>query len=498
VFIRSLAVFDDGSGPNLYATAAFGTSSITRNVIERWDGSSWKAVGPAIDSVWLGAMGVFRDADGPALFIAETEHPTETRDLLRWDGKHLSRMHVDDVGEPLALLSFGSGPDAALYVAGGMSRIGGVAVGNIARWNGATWSALDASAGTGGPDGEVDALAIFDDGSGPALYAAGAFVTSAGGVEASAVARWNGSAWTSVPGLSPYDHVTALIAFDDGSGPALYAGGTEVWRWNGKQWSQVGQPMFGNPFAVDAFAVYDDGHGPALYAGGRMDLGFPSPIAQVAKWDGASWIPIAGSGFFYPPPVTCLAVFDGGEGPELFAGADILSVPQGDAFATIAKWNGTTWSSVGSQLLGEVHAMTTFDDGAGPALYAGGSLLGTAPFNSVDTVARWNGAHWSAVTTIVSDTIHDDVMSLAVFDDGSGPALFAGGLFLRSQTGLAAGNFAKWAGVDWFSASAGVNMPVHALLAGDIGAGPQLFVGGEFTTAGRNASTHVAAYDGCR
>jgi len=113
-------------------------------------------------------------------------------------------------------------------------------------------------------------------------------------------------------------------------------------------------------------------------------------------------------------------------------------------------------------------------------------------------IARWSGAHWSAVGTTTSAALNDSVMSLAVYDDGTGPALFAGGQFLRSQTALAAGNFAKWAGAAWFTASEGLNLPAHSMLVGDVGAGSMLFVGGEFTTAGRNASSHVAAYSGCR
>jgi len=41
----------------------------------------------------------------------------------------------------------------------------------------------------------VRALAVFDDGSGPALYAGGDF-TTAGGVAANRIAKWNGSSWS--------------------------------------------------------------------------------------------------------------------------------------------------------------------------------------------------------------------------------------------------------------------------------------------------------------
>jgi hypothetical protein len=69
----------------------------------------------------------------------------------------------------------------------------------------------------------VVALTVFDDGTGPALYAGGAF-TSAGGVSANRIAKWNGSAWSAL-GSGMNARVDALTVFDDGTGPALYAGG---------------------------------------------------------------------------------------------------------------------------------------------------------------------------------------------------------------------------------------------------------------------------------
>jgi trimeric autotransporter adhesin len=73
----------------------------------------------------------------------------------------------------------------------------------------------------------VTALAVFDDGSGPALYAGGAF-TAAGGVTVNGIARWDGAAWSALSG--PFETgvigtVMALAAGNAGSGPALHVGG---------------------------------------------------------------------------------------------------------------------------------------------------------------------------------------------------------------------------------------------------------------------------------
>ncbi|NOT30723.1 MAG: HYR domain-containing protein [Planctomycetes bacterium] len=72
-------------------------------------------------------------------------------------------------------------------------------------------------------NGFVVALAVYDDGSGPALYAGGYFGT-AGGVPANGIAKWDGSSWTAL-GSGMNGFVSALRGYDDGNGPALYAGG---------------------------------------------------------------------------------------------------------------------------------------------------------------------------------------------------------------------------------------------------------------------------------
>src|SRR5262245_16609793 len=68
-----------------------------------------------------------------------------------------------------------------------------------------------------GTDGEVRTFATFDDGTGPALYAGG-FFNDAGGVPASHVAKWDGHCWSPL-GSGLDGMVFALAVFDDGTGP---------------------------------------------------------------------------------------------------------------------------------------------------------------------------------------------------------------------------------------------------------------------------------------
>src|SRR5262249_46405187 len=74
-----------------------------------------------------------------------------------------------------------------------------------------------------GMRGAVFAVQVYDDRMGPALYAGGVF-TTAGDVLASNIAKWDGAAWSAL-GSGMNGIVYALGVYDDGTGPALYAGG---------------------------------------------------------------------------------------------------------------------------------------------------------------------------------------------------------------------------------------------------------------------------------
>jgi len=148
---------------------------------------------------------------------------------------------------------------------------------------------------------------VFDDGSGPALYAGGAFDT-AGNVQANGIAKWDGSSWSALgSGLGfgqnsilHFDIIRSLIAYNDGTGPALFAGGhfslagNNIMKWNGTTWSNMNCGVYGG---FGSLQVFDDGTGPALYAGtegfivpppGGCGLSLGGSLGNVAKWTCAS------------------------------------------------------------------------------------------------------------------------------------------------------------------------------------------------------------------
>jgi hypothetical protein len=370
------------------------------------------------------------------------------------------------------------------------------------------WSPLGDGIGGGVLGSAVFALTTFDDRAGPALYAGGHF-TTAGPIGVSHIARWDGAEWSSVSsgvwGGGWLTVVTALEVFDDRSGaePALYVGGRFEWgdtvalsnigRWDGEQWTPLGSGIpqgFEYSSIVSALAAFDDGTGPALYVGGA----FRGPGSNIARWDGSGWSPV-GAGM--DGPVGSLVVFDDGSGagPALYAAGDFTTA-DGVTVNNIARWDGDRWSALGAGANDTVRSLAVFNDGAGAALYAAGDFT-AAGGGATNYVARWDGHAWSPLGSGMSGGSSRTVYALAVFDDGAGPALYAAGNF-RSAGGVPAAGIARWDGAAWSPLGAGIGGYPYALTVFDDGAGvgPALYAGGSFSTAGRAPASDIARW-GC-
>ena len=159
-------------------------------------------------------------------------------------------------------------------------------------------------------------------------------------------------------------------------------------------------------------------------------------------------------------------------GTDVYAAGDFTTAG-GISAKYIAKWDGSSWSALGSGLNGGVLALAV----SGNEVYAGGRF--TKAGGSTDNgIAKWNGNSWSALGSGINGT----VWALAT----SGSDVFAGGDF---RAGSSAGNYiAKWDGSSWTALGSGMNSYVWALAL----SGSDLYAGGIFSTAGGNVSAYIA------
>jgi len=375
-------------------------------------------------------------------------------------------------GTAYASCVYDDGTGEALYV-GGEFDIAGCRLGlnNIVKWDGHTWSPLTGSGGTG-IDGTVRAMAVYDDGSGPALYVGGEF-TTAGGLTANNIAKWDGSEWSALAGASGTgtdDYVWTITTFDDGTGPALYIGGefttaggvttNHIASWNGSEWATLqGANGIGTDLGVAALISHDDGSGPSLFVGGGFQTAGGITVHHIARWDGVEWHPIIADDVVgTKDSVLCFCVYDDGSGPVLFASGHFRYA--GGVFANfIAKWDGTKWSPLIDSISGangisvstreSIQSMAVYDDGSGGSLYFNQIryTTSTAPRG----VGRWDGSSWSFVPSSGQNTIGNGAYSLTVFDDKNGAKLYALGTFtVDSGSGFApSSGISCWDGIKW-------------------------------------------------
>lgn len=560
--VSAMEMFDDGSGPALYVSGNFGTAGGVPIPwrVARWNGSAWSAA-PGQLGVMASALAVFDDGSGPHLYAGGSYAPSGVMKLTggSWVPVPGYPGVLSATVGALTVIDLGAGP--RLYTGGNFNTSAGT-FGFFGRWNGSSWEGssvngfvntiveLPSAAGTSvyvggqftsasgipttgvacvlgpstgplgsGISGTVQALATFDDGSGPALYAAGNF-TFAGGISALRIARWDGTQWSAVGGglaacgSGPVGN--ALATFDSGSGPELFAGGnfvsagsaaaTSIARWSGGNWSAVtsGTPN-GVGREIRALKSAALPSGPGLFAGGDLCLAGSVQVSGIARFDGSGWQPL-GAGL--TNTVFTLESFDDGTGVGLYAGGYAI-----DSGATVlnglGRWNGASWAAVGGGLavvnnpgfVTHVFCLRTFDDGSGPALFVGGFFdhAGGVP---VSNIASWNGTSWSTLAGGVPSTAPPFVAPgpqvMEVFDDGSGPALFVGGIFSTAGSQPAQG-LAKWDGTSWTSLPTGFSAlgpGLNSMAAFDDGSGPVLFVTGSFSTIGGVPAPGFAKWNG--
>ncbi len=118
-----------------------------------------------------------------------------------------------------------------------------------------------------------------------------------------------------------------------------------------------------------------------------------------------------------------------------------------------------------------------------PRLFAGGSFDQIGGVPGTTFLGRWNGSAWQSVGN-GSLSVGSSINCLAAGDIGDGPELFVGGVF-SSIAGVPALNVARWNGTTWQPLSGGVNGAVHALeiISDDDFDSNFLLVGGAFANA---------------
>ncbi len=278
------------------------------------------------------------------------------------------------------------------------------------------------------------------------LYVCGSF-TSIDGVPASGIARWDFHDWM-----------------------ALGSGLTDS---NGQL---VAQDMCIDPVSGDLFVV------------GRFDNAGGSPVTGVGRWDGDNWIPVPQNPSFSSGLVQCVATTK----PDRRLAVARISATSADPIPKVWVSDGATWQPTDSNFDGLVECVG-IDDPSSETLGDERIVIGGV-FESL------NG------TTVNSIVIEGETADWQVFRQpitaraiaSAGGWTFGGGDFNLPTPNGAIHRLLRTNGTTTLpltgAAGEGANAAVHAIYARTMPGAIEVFVGGDFTSAGGAAANRVAKF----
>jgi hypothetical protein len=254
--------------------------------------------------------------------------------------------------------------------------------------------------------------------------------------------------------------------------------------WNRGGWSESAGSSRAPNGTVRALASRRD----ELFAGGDFVLAGGETVNGSARWDGRRWRAL-GSGV--DGTVQAIAV----GGSDVYFGGEFTTAGGRPANA-IARWDGRAWSPLGSGVSGSrdvvrptaVYAIAVRDR----EVYVGGrfATAGGVPANGI---ARWDGTRFTPLGSGIGSGDYDGIAWAMTFFRGE---LYVGGQFLTAG-GVAARNIARWDGRAWSPVGGGLAGGLEKVTALAV-AGDRLYVGGDFTMAGEVAATRLTSWDGTR
>ena len=448
----------------------------TPSALRKWDGNTWSTV-VSLPSGQINAI----SSNLGMLYVGGTFTTiggVPANRVASFDGTNWAPLGTGTSGTVNALSSF----DGSLYAGGFFQTAGGVATGPVARWDGTAWSSL--GAGVSG----FGVSSLFADASGLVV---GGDWDLLGGAPCDYPARWNGVSWQclSPTPLPPWPGPAVSGGmFDQFAGDIIgtnnQAGGGNTTRWTGSDWVPLGDGLGAS--GQLRLTTYN---GNAYLTGGYL-VDFPGGAAVLWRaWNGATWSnpdPWEPGMHGVSHAVHGLIPY-GGElvalGALTYVGDSDHAVP----LRTVAAWDGSGWHQLGTGVTGGSAFAATIHQGD---LIVGGWLIG------LNGVGRWNGTSWSAFGPGLSYPASSYPGAYVYDVESYGTDFVACGAFTQSGATTVTG-IARWDGSAWQPLGTGFDVAVyndipHAMLA----EGSDLYVGGEFVSAGGVAAARIARWDG--
>jgi len=207
-----------------------------------------------------------------------------------------------------------------------------------------------------------------------------------------------------------------------------------------------------------------------------------------------NWFPVGGGMSFFTPDTCVMSLHTDTASGFLYAGGQ-FSMAGATSAKNIARWNGTTWAALGLGIdsaeqfaVPTVYAITKYNGD----IYAAGYFYkaGSTPANYI---ARWDGTNWYPLGSGLSGGVLglEGARGLSVYNG----ELYVGGNFTTAGGNSVGGCIAKWNGTGWSQVGAGIGFNGFYVNALAVYNG-ELYAGGMFTTVDGMPAKYIAKWNG--
>lgn len=366
---------------------------------------------------------------------------------------------ADNASDVRAIEHFGG----QIFCGGFFQKANDQFIASIARWTGSAWASVGGGRDLGLSDQAFQVRVV-----GSRVYVFGIF-TTAGGARVGGSAEWTGAGWLRMgDGVPEWTQFQRSYTATDGSDLFVTMSGTRstrfAQRWDGASWSTVGGTGVQGPVATS---------GTNLYVAGTFAQG-----NGVATLENGEWKPLGEAFTRNAGPVALPIAHMIAQGTNVYVGGSFDKIGADD-IRQLAHWDGLKWQKLG--------ASTPITAGIGTLAIVGNRLY-VGPFGNAGSnpIHIWDGTTWSSLPGSFISTNRIVAVS-SIVPDGSD--LWVAGQFDQID-GLTANGIARWDGTRWHALGSGIMGSVSSLgLSSD-----ELYVAGNFTTAGGQASRYFAIW----
>jgi hypothetical protein len=243
-------------------------------------------------------------------------------------------------------------------------------------------------------------------------------------------ATFDGSMWSTKPGTPPG---LTSVPFDIRAvtlGEQLFT--SDLWRYDGTTWTRINLATDGSVLTVRAMAVHQ---GEVVIYASTPTLG-----RALFRWTGSAWslltpaVTAGNSSWHISSRIQLVS-----DGASLYV-LDNMATMNGVTAPGIARWDGSTWSTLGGGIGGQIRTARIING----QLFVGGGFLSEGT-NVRGSIRRWTGSAWQFIeptgtttsSLLVNDLIEVDgkIIVMGQINIGfTGPTRAYGAIDLATNT----------------------------------------------------------------